>query len=71
MNSRERDGEDRKRGAIKVGGGGGRERESMDMNNPIPSLSLLCANVNKSPCGNTVNQFYYSIKHFKPTQSIF
>lgn len=32
---------------------------------------LLCASMNKFLEGNHVNQFYYSIKHSKPTQSIF
>lgn len=64
-------GEGKKRDGEKKGGGqrkrGAREKEKMNMNKPTPSLSLLCANVNKFPHGNNFNQFYYSIKHLKPT----
>lgn len=36
-----------------------------------PLLSLLSANANQFLCGNNANQFYYSIKHLRSTQSIF
>lgn len=53
----------REKGGIKVGGEG-RQGAWIWINQSL-LLSLLCANVNKSPFGNTVNQFDCSVKHLQ------
>ena len=68
---REKRGEGRSKRREEQAEGGQGERKIVNMHKPIPSLSLLCATVNKFSYGNTANQFYYSMKHLKPIQSIF